>query len=148
VPELRKEAAGERGVVQLVLLGFEVAPMLMDAETRAVYRAEEQVRGESWRTPDPDERAECDVTECIVCGKELEGTIVWHAAAKKFVQRKPTTGQRVCTPCNIQGWRPKPCVVCGGPTRTWNWSSKERANTNRGKCPKCRAEWHAAREIA
>ena len=120
--------------------------MMLDAETRAVVLAEYQMRSESWKRPDPDERVECDVKACIVCGEELVGTWVKTVSGGTAL-RKPTRGQKVCTPCNKAGWRAMPCVVCGGPTRTWNWTSEKRGNTNRGKCPKCREAWHAEREL-
>jgi hypothetical protein len=116
--------------------------MMLDAETRAVYLAEAQLERRSYMTPDPDERVECDAVECAVCTKPLVGTIVWHAAAKKFVTRKPTTGQTVCRECSQNGWRSKPCVSCFGPTKSWSWSSKARRVSTRGMCDKCRAEWH------
>lgn len=112
--------------------------MLMDPETRACVLAEVQMRSDAWRHPDPDERVECDVHECVVCTKPLVGTTVWHAAAQRFVQRKPTIGQKVCRVCSQEGWRQMPCVVCAGPTRSWNWTSKIRQNKHRGWCPKCR----------
>ena len=117
--------------------------MMLDAEDRAVVLAEGQMESGAWRRPDPDERVENDVHACVVCDAPLVGTIVWHAGAGRLVTRKPTVGQKVCTPCNVAGWRSMPCVVCGGPTRTWNWTSKSRGNRHRGTCPKCRAAWHA-----
>lgn len=118
--------------------------MMLDAETRAVYLAEAQVRGDSWRTPDKDE-GELPTT-CEVCLVPLvPRQIRWQDG--RLTWRNPTKGSRLCPECIRIGWRNAPCVVCAGPTRTWNWTSKRRGETFRGYCPTCRAEAHQDREL-
>lgn len=117
--------------------------MMMDATTRSLYRAEEQMTSGSWRTPDPDETEKGDTaSHCIVCSTPLVPFPVWHAGAGRMLLRNPTRGQQVCRPCNQKGWRSRPCVGCGGPTKTWAWSSKARKLSTRGLCDECRGEYH------
>ena len=130
------------GLVLLLLMG---APMLMDAPTRAVYRAEEQMESGVWKIPDSDE-ADLPAT-CHVCDRPLvPRQIKWQDG--RLAMRKPTKGTRLCPECIREGWRNASCVRCGSVTRTWNWSSKKRDDTTRGCCPKCREEMAAERELA
>jgi len=117
--------------------------MMLDAGTRAVYRAEEQMSSGSWRTPDPDETERGDTaTHCIVCDVPLIPFLFFHAGAGKMVYRNPTKGQKVCRACSQKGWRTRPCLGCGGPTKTWAWSSKARCNARRGLCDSCQDALH------
>jgi hypothetical protein len=122
--------------------------MLMDPETRAIIRAEEQMSGKSWKTPDPDETEQGDTaTHCLVCETPLVPFLVWHPAGARMVWRNPTKGQQICRPCNQKGWRAKGCLRCGGPTQTWAWSSKARKVSTRGMCGECRKAWHLEKEL-
>jgi hypothetical protein len=116
--------------------------MLMDATDRACIRAEEQMSSGSWRTPDPDETEKGDTaSHCLVCETPLVPLPV-RLPSGKIALRNPTKGQQVCRPCNQKGWRARPCVGCGGPTKTWAWSSKARKLSTRGLCDECRAKYH------
>ena len=119
--------------------------MMLTAAVRAVYLAEEQMRGESWKVPDKDEADE--PCACWICDTPLVPFAV-HTRYGKVTLRRPTKGSRLCPTCISAGWRNADCVVCGGPTRTWNWTSKRRGNKHRGYCPQCRVESHRNMEGA
>lgn len=117
--------------------------MMFDAESRAVFLAEQQMESERWRVPDADES---DLAcACHVCAAPLVPTPMLSRHGSWTV-RKVTKGTRLCPSCIQHGWRNTPCVSCGGVTRTWNWSSSKRGHSTRGLCQICRDELH--REVA
>lgn len=118
--------------------------MMLDAETRTMLVREAALEAGAWRVPDPDESDLPPI--CQVCDGVITPTLVHHPTGRLFT-RRIAPGTIVCPRCVRDGWRSKPCVRCGGPTRTWNWTSKARAELRRGMCPKCRRELDAERDL-
>lgn len=118
--------------------------MMLDAPTRAVYRAEEQMESGAWKIPDSDEHdlATC----CHVCAEPLVPVKI-NLPSGRIAWRKPLAGTRVCPACVRIGWRTAACVVCGGVTRTWDWPSKRRNKSHRGYCKPCREAVAAEKEM-
>ena len=102
--------------------------MALDLELLAVSRAQEQMEGDGWKQRDPDEPVSVpEVYRCLVCGTDL-------------VRRARGPRAKVCPACTAKGWRPAPCVSCGGPTQTKDRNNQLRRYNLYGCCSKCRAE--------
>ena len=92
------------------------------------------------KPPDPDE---LDLLpSCFRCGTEI---------TKDELRRTPY--RRLCGTCTRAGWRPKSCVVCGGPTQRWNheygtdkYGDRARKTRN-GWCTTCRTQAAKQREL-
>lgn len=92
--------------------------------------------------PDPDEADEA--LGCERCGGSL-AYVRRHSRGGRPHQIKPRQGQRVCTSCAAQGWRSRPCLSCGGVTRSWDWQAKRRGLN--GWCQECSAAEHQRRAL-
>lgn len=71
--------------------------------------------------PDPDEDPCLDLATCKACEEPLS-----------------RRGSRICHACSLKGWRPAPCISCGGLTTNHDRSNKKKQGRLYGMCRKCR----------